>query len=151
MPPTIPDALSVPSFAAYLGHLRAEQILRALSARTNRTLAASRVRVVGDGPLAEALWTALGRLGAHVTAVSDDPRTALRARLRGLPTLTGATGADEADHVIVTGEGHGPLDPATLRGTVIDASFDGTGLRPVDPARAARPGVHPAGAAWVVE
>ncbi|MFT4211390.1 MAG: hypothetical protein QM626_05905, partial [Microbacterium sp.] len=100
--------------------------------------------------LAEALWTALGRLGARVTAVTDDPRAGLRATLHGLPVRSRATEAGETDHVILTGEGHDPVDPAVLHGTAIDASFGGTGLTPVDAASATRPGVRAAGTAWVV-
>lgn len=145
------DPLIHASFADLLSHLRVQQVVRALAARTNRQLAGTRVTVVGSGPLAEAARDILSRIGARVTVSTDDPAPALRARTRGYPTATlGAIGAVPAEHVIVTGEGHAPLDTRTIAATAIDASFRGDAVIPPAGSPAARPGVIQHGAGWVV-
>jgi len=146
------DPLSVASFADLLGHLRAQQIVRALSARTNRVLAGTRVTVLGAGPLAGAVAEVLDRLGARVTVATDDAPAALGARIRGRAVIgTDAVATTPAEHLVATGEGHAPFDVATLAATAIDASYTGTGLRLPVAAEPVREGVVHAGAGWIVE
>jgi hypothetical protein len=145
-----PDAWATPSFAALFAQARADQVLRAVSARTNLVLAGTTADVAGDGPIADALATALTRIGARVVRVSTDPRTQLRAQLAGLGTAAGPTGVH---YFFATGEGHAPLSPGDLTGVIVDASPTGTAVtRPAQPGPA-RPGVDRDGErdAWVVD
>lgn len=123
---------SLPGFAASFAHARSEQIIRALAQRTNLVLPGARVLVVGDGVLAETVAGALSRAGSRIVRASASPIVLLRSRLLGRETrdLRYRDGRLSADHVIATGEGHPPLDPASIDGVLIDASSDGSGVVP---------------------
>lgn len=150
-PPDAPDPLAVPAFADLLAHLRAQQIVRVLSARTNRMLAGTRATVVGGGPLTDAVADTLARLGARVTVATDSPAAALRARIRGRAVVgTDAVAATPAEHLVATGEGHTPLDPAGIAATAIDASFLGGALVAPATGGPVRTGVVRHGAGWIV-
>ncbi|WP_460775970.1 Rossmann-fold NAD(P)-binding domain-containing protein [Microbacterium sp. GXF7504] len=145
------DPLAVAAFADLLAHLRAQQVVRALSARTNRVLAGTRVTVLGDGVLTDAVAAVLERMGARVGVATDTPAAALRHRLRGRavqPVAEAATAP--AEHVVATGEGHAPFDAARLAATTIDASYTGTGVAPASDAAPVRAGVTRTGAGWIV-
>ncbi|SIS18476.1 hypothetical protein [Microbacterium sp. RURRCA19A] len=124
--PAAPDPLASRAFGILYGHLRAEQVVLALSARTNLTLAGGTVRIVGDGPLAAALTTVLRRLGAAVVRATDDPTERLAARLDGVRVeAVAAVGA--APLTVLAGVGHDGVTAFDVRGLVADAS-----PRPVD-------------------
>ncbi|MCX6503282.1 MAG: hypothetical protein NT132_12930 [Microbacterium sp.] len=149
--PDAADPLAVPAFADLVAHLRAQQIVRALSARTNRVLAGTRVSVLGDGVLADAIADALTRLGARVTLATDSPAAALRARIRGRAVVgRDAVAAAPAEHLVATGEGHTPFDPAGIAATAIDASFLGGALVTSAAGEPIRAGVVRHGAGWIV-
>lgn len=124
------DPQSFAAFAALFAHARSEQIIRALSHRTNLVLPGARVLIVGGGPIAETISTTLSRVGSRITRASDDPITLLRAKLLGcaVRSLYDQSADLRADHVIATGEEHPPLEAATAHGILIDASPDGTGF-----------------------
>lgn len=147
--PDAPDPWDVRSFAGLFAQARADQVLRALSSRTNLVLSGTTTRVVGDGPIADALAAALTRIGSRVIRASADPRTRLRAELAGL----GTDPAAHAHQTIATGEGHGPVDPGTVTGLLVDAApRPGTGFA-AGAGEPARPGVVRAGEreAWIVD
>ncbi|MGP3534554.1 hypothetical protein ACTU3I_07150 [Microbacterium sp. RD1] len=141
----------LPSFAAVLAQARGEQIVRALSHRTNLVLPGARAAVVGDGAIAAALARMLRRGGARVLRAAADPGVRLQARLEGIEVLASDPETWPAvDYVVVTGEGTAALDPATVSGVAIDASFDGSGLGAAD-GEPARQFVTQTGArTWVV-
>lgn len=117
------DPLDSRVFAQLYAHLRAEQVVLALSARTNLTLAGATVRVVGDGPLAATLTTLLRRVGAAVVRASDDPFERLTARLDGSRVTPVASAASAgAAFTLLTGSGHDDLFIADVPGVVADAS-----------------------------
>ena len=126
------DPLASRAFGALYSRLRAEQVARALSARTNLTLAGSTVRVVGDGPLAGALTALLRRLGTGVVRATDDPVERLEATLDGLRVEGVGAPAASVHVTLLTGVGHDAA--AAIDGVVADAS-----PRPVDAADAPSP------------
>lgn len=120
-----PDPLASRAFGLLYAHARAEQVVLALSARTNLTLAGSTVRVVGDGPLALTLTTLLRRLGAAVVRASDDPVERLAARLDGVrvdPVSAAASAEGHTAFTVLTGTGHAGLAITDIGGIVADAS-----------------------------
>lgn len=121
-----PDPLASRAFGILYAHVRAEQVVLAVSARTNLTLAGSTVRIVGDGPLATALTTVLRRLGAAVVRATDDPVEQLAARLDGV-RVEAVAGSGTAHLTLLTGVGHDGVAPTAVAGLVADAS-----PRPVD-------------------
>lgn len=126
--PAAPDPLESRTFGLLYGHVRAEQVVLALSARTNLTLAGSTVRIVGDGPLAAASTTLLRRLGAAVIRATDDPVERLAATLDGVRVESVHAPDAAAVHVtLLTGVGHEALTATDVAGLVADAS-----PRPVD-------------------
>ncbi len=134
--PAASDPLAARAFGLLYGHLRAEQVVLALSARTNLTLAGGTVRIVGDGALAPALTTVLRRLGAAVVRATDDPVERLAARLDGVRVEpVAATGATPL--TVLTGVGHDGVTATDLRGLVADAS-----PRPVEAAALPSPRPH---------
>ena len=132
-----PDPLCLPAFAALYAQARADQVIRAFSRRTNLVLAGTTTAVVGDGPVADALTTALTRIGSRVVRVAADPVVRLRARLAGLETTAQLSTTAGAHYIIATGESHPPLDPAldtaldtaAFAAVLADASPSGTALR----------------------
>lgn len=124
--PAAPDPLAARAFGILYAHVRAEQVVLAVSARTNLTLAGSTVRIVGDGPPAAALTTVLRRLGAAVVRATDDAVERLAARLDGVRVETVAD-AGTAHLTLLTGVGHDGIRATHLPGLVADAS-----PRPVD-------------------
>lgn len=140
-----------PAFGTLFAHARVEQVLRALAAGTNLVLPGARVRVIGDGTLAETAAHALARGGSRVVRVTSDATSTLRARLAGhatarLDALGDPLGSDLA---VVTGEGHPPIVPP--QGVAIDASPDATGLRhDGEGGRDTRAGVRSHRSGWVV-
>lgn len=115
------DPLTSRAFGILYAHVRAEQVLLALSSRTNLTLAGATVRVVGDGALAPVLTTALRRLGAAVVRATDDPVERLAARLDGVrvePVSTAGTTA----FTLLTGVGHDGVSALDFAGIVADAA-----------------------------
>lgn len=149
--PGAPAPQSLPAFAVLFAHARSEQVVRAIARRTNLVLPAATVLVVGDGPIAEALTTTLTRGGSRIVRAAGEPVARLRAGLAGLRTVPPSAPWPAADHVIATGEGHAPVDPSVLRGVLIDASPDGTGLIAAG-GRQVRPFVHRTAArTWVVD
>lgn len=148
------DPFKSPAFGILYSRLRADQVLRAVSARTNLTLAGTTVTAVGDGPLADALSTSLRTLGAAVIRATDAPMTALAARLDGfrVQALGELSSRDFPVHLtLLTGEGHGILPVDTLEGLVADASPGGAATAEVCPSPSSRPFVGQAGAAFLVE
>lgn len=144
-----PDPRELPAFAAIFAHARAEQIVRALARRTNLVLPAASALVIGDGPVADRLAATLTIGGSRVIRGIADPVARLRAHLAGARTV------DEpwpvADLVLTTGEGHSPVDPASVTGVLIDASVDANGLVP-SAGDTVRPFVTRVGeGTWVVE
>ncbi|SDO92895.1 hypothetical protein SAMN04487848_2570 [Microbacterium sp. ru370.1] len=135
--PGAPDPLASRVFGILYSRLRAEQVVRALSARTNLTLAGSTVRVVGDGPLAGALTALLRRLGAGVVRATDDPVERLEAVLDGLRVERTDAPRALVHATLLTGLGHDGLVATALEGLVADAS-----PRPVDAADAPSPRPH---------
>lgn len=118
--PAGPDPRDLPAFAALFAHARAEQIVRALARRTNLVLPAASALVIGDGPVADRLTATLSIGGARVVRGIADPVARLRAHLAGVRTVSEPWPA--ADLVLTTGEGHAPVDPASLTGVLIDAA-----------------------------
>lgn len=148
------DPFASGAFGILYSRLRAEQVLRAVSARTNLTLAGTTVAVVGDGLLSEALATSLRTLGAAVIRATDAPVTALAARLDGfrVQPLKELSARDTPVHLtVLTGEGHGILPVDTLEGLVADASPDGAATAGIGTSPSSRPFVGRAGAASLVE
>lgn len=148
------DPRGIPAFATLFAQARTEQVLRAISARTNLVLAGTRTAVVGDGALAAAIVASLTRIGSRVTVVAADPHARLRSHVTGLTTAAPDALDDvvaRLDHVVATGEGHAPLDPAHLPAIVADASPDGSGLAPAA-GESVRPHVRrvAAGGGWIV-
>lgn len=148
------DPLASPTFGILYARVRSEQVLRAVSARTNLTLAGTTVMVVGDGPLTDALTSSLRTLGAAVVRATDSPRAALAARLDGLRVI----GEGEIARVevpvhltLLTGEGHGILPLDSLDGLVADASPGGTVTGADEASPSERPFVSRAGSALLVE
>ncbi|MFJ4253778.1 hypothetical protein [Microbacterium sp. NPDC090003] len=123
-----PDPRELPAFTAIFAHARAEQIVRALARRTNLVLPAASALVIGDGPVADRLAATLTVGGTRVIRGIADPVVRLRAHLVGAPTVDEPWPA--ADLVLTTGEGHAAVDPASVRGVLIDASVDVNGLVP---------------------
>lgn len=124
--PAASDPLESRAFGILYAHMRAEQVVLALSARTNLTLAGGTVRVVGDGPVATALTTLLRRLGAGVVRATDDPVERLAARLEGVRVeAVAASGAGSL--TLLTGVGHDGVTATAADGLVADVS-----PRPVD-------------------
>ncbi|MGC0369746.1 hypothetical protein [Microbacterium sp. SLBN-111] len=121
-----PDPLASRAFGILYAHVRAEQVVLAVSARTNLTLAGSTVRIVGDGPLATALTTVLRRLGTAVVRATDDPVERLAARLDGV-RVEAVADTGTAHLTLLTGVGHDGVAPTAVAGLVADAS-----PRPVD-------------------
>lgn len=121
-----PDPLASRAFGILYAHVRAEQVVLAVSARTNLTLAGSTVRIVGDGPLATALTTVLRRLGASVVRATDDAIERLAARLDGV-RVEAVADPSTAHLTLLTGVGHDGIRATHLPGLVADAS-----PRPVD-------------------
>ncbi|MDF2991013.1 MAG: S-adenosylhomocysteine hydrolase [Microbacterium sp.] len=148
------DPLASPAFGILYSRLRAEQVLRAVSARTNLTLAGTTVAVVGDGAVSAALTSSLRTLGAAVVRVTDAPVAALAARLDGLPVraVREISHTDRPVHLtVLTGEGHGILSIETLTGLIADASPRGTIAGTDGAAPSHRPFVTTAGSALLVE
>ncbi|MFT4234760.1 MAG: hypothetical protein QM607_07165 [Microbacterium sp.] len=144
------DPLAQPSFAQLIAQLRVEQVVRTLSRRTNRSLAGTRVAVVGGGILAEAVRDAAVLIGARVRLVTDDASWRLRTVVRGQRAVSLAALTDlAAEHVIATGEGHPPLAALPAGATAIDASFAGTGIAPGGQP-SVRQGVLARDGAWIV-
>ncbi|MCC4250082.1 hypothetical protein [Microbacterium testaceum] len=134
--PAAPDPLAAGAFGILYAHVRAEQVVLALSARTNLTLAGSTVRVVGDGLVASALTTVLRRLGAAVVRGTDDPVERLAARLDGI-RVEPVDPAGTAHLTVLTGVGHDAVSAADVAGLVADAS-----PRPPDAAHLPSPRPH---------
>ena len=134
--PAAPDPLALRAFGILYGHLRAEQVVRALSARTNLTLAGGTVRIVGDGAPATALTTVLRRLGAAVVRATDDPVERLTARLDGI-RVEAVAAPGSTPVTILTGVGHDGVTATDVRGLVADAS-----PRPADAADLPSPRPH---------
>lgn len=129
------DPLSSRVFDLLYGRVRAEQVVLALSARTNLTLAGATVRIVGDSSLAVALTQLLRRLGAGVVRSTDDPVERLSATLDGVRVENVAAAASGSAHVaLLTGVGHDGIAAADIAGLVADVS-----PRPTDAAGAASP------------
>lgn len=148
------DPFASPAFGILSSRLRAEQVLRAVSARTNLTLAGTTVAVVGDGLLAEALATSLRTLGAAVIRATDAPLTTLAARLDGyrVQPLQELSSRDTPVHLtVLTGEGHGPLPVDALAGLVADASPGGAPTAGLRTSPSSRPFVGEVGRASLVE
>ena len=148
------DPLTSPAFGILYARVRSEQVLRAVSARTNLTLAGTTVAVVGDGRVSEALTTSLRVLGASVVRVTDSAVVALAARLDGLRAIGLNEAADREVPVhltLLTGEGHGILPISTLAGIVADASPGSTLTAGLSTSPSPRPFVRRAGEAFVVE
>lgn len=148
------DPFGSPAFGILYSRLRAEQVLRAVSSRTNLTIAGTTVTVVGDGLLAEALATSLRTLGAAVIRATDAPVVALAARLDGfrVQPLDALASRDTPVHLtLLTGEGHGIPPVDTLEGLVADASPAGTATAGVHTSPSSRPFVGQAGKAFLVE
>lgn len=144
-----PDPRDLPAFAAIVAHARAEQIVRALARRTNLVLPAASALVIGDGPIADRLAATLDIGGTRVVREIADPVARLRAHLAGARLVTQRWPA--VDLVLTTGEGHAPVDPASVTGVLIDASVDAIGLTPSS-GDVVRPFVARVGdATWVVE
>lgn len=136
--PAAPDPLESRVFGLLYAHVRAEQVVLALSARTNLTLAGGTVRIVGDGPLAAATTTLLRRLGAAVIRATDDPVERLAATLDGVRVESVAAPDAATVHVtILTGVGHDVLTATDVAGLVADAS-----PRPVDATAWPSPRAH---------
>ncbi|MFT4050705.1 MAG: hypothetical protein QM677_00470 [Microbacterium sp.] len=110
-----------PALAAAYAHARAEQVVRALSARTNLVLPGARVVVVGAGPVGSAIAAVLGHLGSRVTVATDDDTAAVRLQLSGARVVRPRE-VEAADLLIATGEGHAPLDATELTGVLADAA-----------------------------
>jgi len=137
------DAFAVPSFRLLAARPRAQQVLRAVSRRTNLVLPGSRAVVAGEGALATTLARTLSTLGAHAILAAAPRGARLRAHLDGLETADAEdVPGIAADYVLLTGEGQPPADPARLRGVVADASYDGSGLAAAAFREPARPGVR---------
>lgn len=134
--PAAPDPLAWRAFGILYAQVRAEQVVLALSARTNLTLAGSTVRIVGDGPLAATLTTVLRRLGAAVVRATDDPVERLAARLDGV-RVEAVAAASAAPLTILTGTGHDGILPTDAPGLVADAA-----PRPVDATALPSPRPH---------
>lgn len=130
------DPLASRAFGILYSRLRAEQVVLALSARTNLTLAGSTVRVIGDGALAGALTTLLRRLGAGVVRRTDDPVERLEARLDGI-RVEGDAPPAVVHATLLTGVGHDALVATGIAGLVADAS-----PRPVDAGDSPSPRPH---------
>lgn len=149
---------SLPAFGILFAHARIEQIVRTLAAGTNLVLPGARVRVIGDGVLAETAARVLARGGSRVIRVTADPTATLRAALEGFETapLGDLGDALPSDLAIVTGEGHPPL--SGVPGVAVDASADATGIAAPDGSGTGdvaegapvRPGVRRAGDGWIV-
>lgn len=145
------DPRSLPAFATLAAHARSEQVIRALAHRTNLALPAAEALVIGDGTLATTIARALRHGGTRVRRGVLDPVAALRSYLDGEQrAVTPWTGADL---IVVTGEGHHPVDPSTLSGVVIDASVSGTGTGDVGTrGEVVRPFVRRLGpGSWIVD
>lgn len=143
------DPRDLPAFAAIYAHARAEQIVRALARHTNLVLPAATALVIGDGPLADRLASSLAAGGSRVIRGIGDPVARLRAHLAGARTATAPWPA--ADLVLATGEGHAPVDPASVTGVLIDASAEASGLLSSE-GETVRPFVTRVGeGVWVVE
>lgn len=148
------DPLASPAFGILYSRLRAEQVLRAVSARTNLTLAGTTVVVVGDGRLTEALTASLRTLGAAVIRATDTPLAVLAARLDGMRVIGESDLSRPGTPVhltLLTGEGHGILSLDALDGLVADASPRGTVSGVADASASERPFVSRAGSALLVE
>lgn len=136
--PAAPDPLESRVFGLLYAHVRAEQVVLALSARTNLTLAGSTVRIVGDGRVAAALTTVLRRLGAAVVRASDDPVERLAAALDGVRVESVAAPEAATVHVtLLTGVGHDAVTATDVDGLVADAS-----PRPMDATTWPSPRAH---------
>jgi hypothetical protein len=123
-----PDPFLHPAFVAVYARARVDQVVRALSARTNLVLSGSSAIVMGDGPVAEELTATATRIGMRVERAIDNPVGALRARLSGLATLRTADVPESSrrtHYVFATGEATAPLAASELHGIVVDASVDG--------------------------
>ncbi|BAJ75294.1 S-adenosylhomocysteine hydrolase [Microbacterium testaceum StLB037] len=148
------DPFASPAFGILYSRLRAEQVLRAVSARTNLTLAGTTVTVVGDGLLSEALATSLRTLGAAVIRATDAPVAALAARLDGfrVQPLEQLSARDAPVHLtVLSGEGRGILPLEALEGLVADASPRGAVTEGIRTSASSRPFVGRAGATSLVE
>ncbi|MFF7291214.1 hypothetical protein ACFY9N_01640 [Microbacterium sp. NPDC008134] len=119
------DPRDLPAFAAIFAQARAEQIVRALARRTNLVLPAASALVIGDGAVADRLAATLGGGGSRVLRGIADPVARLRAHLAGARLVDSPWPA--ADLVLTTGEGHAPVDPASVTGVLIDAASSSTG------------------------
>lgn len=152
--PSASDPRSHRAFGALFAHARSEQVVRALASRTNLVLPAASALIIGDGPLAETITRTLVVGGTRVVRAIVDPVTRLRAHLDGVRLATAdAERLPSTDLVITTGEGHAPLDAATLSGVVIDASVGATpALRRPTAGTEVRASVHRLGErSWIVE
>ena len=107
-------------------------VLRSFARETNLALASTRVLVVGDGDVADALTGALVRLGSRVRLVSDHAAELLTVARRHAVPAELVTGtwfvAPDIDVLIVTGHHHPPLTvDAVVAGerplTVVDAAL----------------------------
>ncbi|WP_159500312.1 hypothetical protein [Microbacterium sp. 18062] len=135
------DPWGLPAVGALLGQARAEQVIRAFSARTNLSLAGARVAVVGDGPIAAALSTALTRIGSRVLVVSGSPLPRLRARLAGLADAPpDELGPAHLDHVFHSGEADEPISVPGAGRLLVDASPAGAAIPDAASAHAADSG-----------
>ena len=95
-----------------------QRVVRVFASQTNLLVASSRVLVVGSGPLAVELASALGIMGARVAVTSEDAAALVGFASRGHDTDPSGTGGvripAETDLVFATGEEHAPLGPIAI-------------------------------------
>jgi hypothetical protein len=104
-----------PVLAGYVTRVWTELVLRSFARETNLLLPSTPVLVVGAGPVADGLATALTRLGARVEVASDDPvelvAIAHRFAVVGRHIVTDEFISADVDVVITTGRSHPRLTP----------------------------------------
>jgi S-adenosyl-L-homocysteine hydrolase-like protein len=104
-----------PVFAGYVTRVWTELVLRSFARETNLLLPSTHVLLVGGGPVADGLATALTRLGSRVGVASDDPvklvAIAHRSAVVGRHIVTAQFISADVDVVITTGQSHPPLTP----------------------------------------
>jgi hypothetical protein len=102
-----------PVLAGYVTHVWTELVLRSFARQTNLLLPSTHVLVVGAGPVADGLATALTRLGSRVEVSSDDPvalvAIAHRSAVVARRIMTAQFISADVDVVIATGRSHPPL------------------------------------------
>lgn len=101
--------------AGYVTRVWTELVLRSFARDTNLLLPSTRVLLVGVGPVADGLATALTRLGGRVEVASDDPvelvAIAHRSAVVGRHVVTREFISADVDVVMTTGQSHPPLTP----------------------------------------